>query len=267
MGRSGRRGGHARTRTGAGIFFDILERRQAGFISQALDLVRRRRPGEREMTLPCPGRIGQIGMQIGAVKHVAGAARVHHPVGRHRERGARAHHPGLVIPEQSALPHGHAADAATAAFQIVQHLGGSESHLLAQPRRHDGHVDEGQKIVRICTKPAAVERGEDSGRPTPLGIMDGGVGLVPVHVQGAATGEIEQRKRIEMRVVAAAHDRAPAVLRHDERERGRSDVPGMDRDRVFRGHLQEHAVLEPVVRDSRGADPARSRAWRSRRRR
>ena len=115
--------------------------------------------------------------------------------------------------------------------------------------------------MRICTKSAAVERGEDSGRPAQLRIMDGGVGLVPVDVERAAAGEIEQRIGIEMSVVTAAHDRAPAVLRHDERERGRADVAGMDRDGVFRGHLQEHAS-EPVIRD-RGEQIRRDRELRA----
>ena len=53
---------------------------------------------------------------------------------------------------------------------------------------------------------------------------------------GAAPGQSARfrlRKGLEIVVVAAAHDRPLAVLRHDEGERGTAHLPGWDRDAVF----------------------------------
>ena len=49
-------------------------------------------------------------------------------------------------------------------------------------------------------------------------------------------------------VVTAAYDRSFAIVRHDERQRRRSDLPGVDRDPIPGRHVQEHAT-EPVVGD------------------
>ena len=53
-----------------------------------------------------------------------------------------------------------------------------------------------------------------------------------------------------MVVVAAAHDRPLAVLRHDEGQRRGVDLARMDRDSVLRAHVLKHPP-EPVIGDGR----------------
>jgi hypothetical protein len=49
-------------------------------------------------------------------------------------------------------------------------------------------------------------------------------------------------------VVTTAHNCPLAVIRHDERQRRRSDLPGVDRDPILDRHVQKHAA-EPVIGD------------------
>jgi len=87
--------------------------------------------------------------------------------------------------------------------------------------------------------------------------MDRGVRLVTVDMQRAAAAEVQKREGVNMRVVATAHDRPLAVLRHDERQRGGIDLARMDRDSVLRAHVLKHPP-EPVVghgRDQVRHDP------------
>src|ERR1700753_785834 len=79
--------------------------------------------------------------------------------------------------------------------------------------------------------------------------MNRGVGLVAIDMKRAATAEIEQRKRMDMRVVTAAYDRPLAVLRHDERQRREIDFPWMNGNAVFRAHVLKHSP-EPVIDNS-----------------
>ena len=62
----------------AGDLLDRVERRQAGFVAEMLDLVGRGVLGKPEMLLPAFERIVEIGIHIGAVEHVARAAGVAH---------------------------------------------------------------------------------------------------------------------------------------------------------------------------------------------
>ena len=155
---------------------------------------------------------------------------------------------GLVVPDHATRPERHAADLAAARAQIAQHLGRRKLHLLAQPFCHHSHADEGQQIMRVRAQAAAVERGENAGVVADLGVVDGGVRLMPIDVQGAAAGQVERRERMLEVVVAAAHDRALAALGHDEGQRGFDHLAVMDRDAVLRRHVDEHAA-EPVVGD------------------
>ena len=59
---------------------------------------------------------------------------------------------------------------------------------------------------------------------------------------------------MDMLVIAAAHDRPLAVLRHDEGQRGGADLARMDRDAVLRAHVLEHPP-QPVIGD--GGDQVR----------
>src|SRR5512141_3012429 len=92
---------------------DVGKRRQPGLVAEVLDLVGRRRAREVEMVVPAPGGTGEVGIDIGAVEHVAGAVGVEHALARDRQRRKRVRGAGLVIPEQAAFPHGDAADPAT----------------------------------------------------------------------------------------------------------------------------------------------------------
>ena len=187
-------------------------------------------------------------MDIGAVKYVAGAVGIDHALGRDRKRGHGANRTGLVVPEQTLFALGDAADAAAAALEVIQHLVRRHIHLLAQPLGDDGDVDEFKQFVGVGAQAAAIQRGQDAVLPAQFCVMDRGVRLVAVDMQRAASPEIEHRKRMDMLVVAAAHDRPLAVLRHDERQRRGVDLARMDRDSVFRAHVLEHAS-QPVIGD------------------
>src|SRR5882672_5359905 len=52
---------------------DIGQRRQAGFVAEMLDFVRRGTPRELKMLVPTTPRIFEIGIHVSAVEHVAGA--------------------------------------------------------------------------------------------------------------------------------------------------------------------------------------------------
>src|ERR1700716_165661 len=111
--------------------FDVGDRRQSGFVAEALNLVGRSRAREIEMVVPAFAGITEIGIDIGAVKHIARAVGIEHAFAWDRKRGKRVSCAGLVVPEQAAFPHGDAADAAAAALEIFQHLFRREVHLLA----------------------------------------------------------------------------------------------------------------------------------------
>jgi hypothetical protein len=128
------------------------------------------------------------------VKDVAGAVGVDHQAVGHVER--RRKRSRLVSSYQSRpcapMVTPPTADAARA--QIGQHLAGRELHLFAQPLGDDRGADEGEQVVGIRTQAAAVERRQDAGLVTDLGVVDGGVGQMSVDMERAAAGEIEQRK-------------------------------------------------------------------------
>ena len=124
----------------------------------------------------------------------------------------------------------------------------TEIHLLAQPLGHDRDVDVREKLMRVRAQAAAVERGQDAAPAAGLGVVDRGVGLVAVEMERAAAVEVQRRQGVQVMVVAAAHDGALAAVRHDEGERRFAHLPVMDRDAVFRRHVDEHAA-EPVVGD------------------
>src|SRR5262249_52468409 len=193
--------------------------RQASFIAETLHLERRRRAREAEMVLPALLRAGEAGIHIGAVKHVAGAAGVDDALRRYRQRRPRAHLAGLVVPEQAALTERHAADAAAARLQVFERVWRREIHLLAEPLRHDGDVDEREKIERVGAHRAAVERRHDAGLPAQPRVMHRGVGLMAVEVEKTAAGKVERREGMEIAIVAAAQDGALALVRAYEGER------------------------------------------------
>ena len=94
---------------------------------------------------------------------------------------------------------------------------------------------------------AAVEGGQDPGLAAEPRIVHRGVRLVAVEVERPAPLEVQGRDRMQVVVVAAAHDGALAAMRHDERQGGFRHLPVVHRDPVLRRHVDEHPP-EPVVR-------------------
>src|ERR1700688_578291 len=78
--------------------FDVGDRRKSSLVAEPLDLVGRRRAGEFEMVVPAFAGIGEVGIDIGAMKDVAGAIGVEHALARDRQRGKGMDGAGLVIP-------------------------------------------------------------------------------------------------------------------------------------------------------------------------
>jgi hypothetical protein len=164
------------------------------------------------------------------------------------------------------VSHGDGADPAAARTQISQHLAGRQLHLLAQALRHHRGADKTEQVVGVGAQATAIERRQDAGLMTDLGIVDRRIGEMAVDMERAAAGEIEHRKWVPEIVVATAHDRTLAAFRHDERQRGLRDLSVMDRNRIFRRHVDEHAP-EPVVRhrgDQVRGDPELGAAERGR---
>src|ERR1700719_4507133 len=79
---------------------NIIERGQARLVAETLNLVRGGRLREAEMLRPSPRRIRQVGIDVGAVKHVARAAGVDHALARYRKRAVGMNCTGLVIPDE-----------------------------------------------------------------------------------------------------------------------------------------------------------------------
>ena len=72
--------------------------------------------------------------------------------------------------------------------------------------------------VQALAAAAAVERGQDAVLAAQLGVMDRRVGLMAIDVQRPAFAEVEQRERVDMLIVAAAHEGALAVeVRENDR--------------------------------------------------
>ena len=80
-----------------------------------LNLVRRCRSREAQMLLPTLVGIGEVGVDVTAVKHVSGTAGVENPVRWYRKGRQRANRTCFVVPNQAALSQRHPADPAAAA--------------------------------------------------------------------------------------------------------------------------------------------------------
>src|SRR5260370_38972098 len=192
--------------------FDVGNCRQSGLVAEALNFVGRCRAREIEMVVPAFAGIAEVGIDIGAVKNVAGAVGIEHAFGRDRKRGKRADGAGLVIPKQATFSHGDAADPAAPALEIIQHVFGRQVHLLAQPFGDNGRTDEFQELLGVGGQAAAIERCQDAGLAAQFRIMDRSIRLVALDMQRAAAAEIEQRERMGMLIVASAHARSLAGL-------------------------------------------------------
>src|SRR6202048_5591641 len=62
--------------------FDIVKRRQPGLVAEALNFVGRCRAREIEMVVPALAGITEVGIDIGAVEHVAGTVGIEHAFAR-----------------------------------------------------------------------------------------------------------------------------------------------------------------------------------------
>src|SRR5712691_12835366 len=77
--------------------------RQAGLIAEVLDLVSGCRLREAEMLLPTLRRIGEVGINIGAVEDVSGATGIENSIGRYGKSRKRPNSARLVVPDQASL--------------------------------------------------------------------------------------------------------------------------------------------------------------------
>src|SRR5260370_11134542 len=121
--------------------FDVGNCRQSGLGAEALNFVGRCRAREIEIVVPAFAGVAEVGVDIGAVKNVAGAVGIENAFGPDRKRGKRADGAGLVIPKQGTFSHGDAADPAAPALEIIQHVFGRQGRLLAPPIADNGHID------------------------------------------------------------------------------------------------------------------------------
>ncbi len=229
-------------------FIDLRQARETSFVPQMLDRMRRRGAGKPEMLVPAEIRARQDRVDIGAVEDVAGAVGIEDPLDGNVERRQYAIAAGSLIINHAARAHRHPADPAAARAQILQHLAWRHSHLLAEALGNHRDIDKAEQIMRVRAQPAAVERGQDPRLAARLGIVDRGVRLMPVDMQRAAPGEVQRWMGMLVAIVATADDRALAGFRHHERQRGSLDFAVMQRDAVFRRHVDKHPP-EPIVGD------------------
>src|SRR4051794_7423738 len=134
---------------------NVGERGQSGFVAETLNFVGRCCARKPEMIVPAQRGIAEIRINVGAVKHIASAVGVDHPLGGDSERWKRVYCAGFVIPKQASLSHRDAAYPATPAFEIIQHRGRFHIHLLAEALRDDGDVDEFKQLVGVAAQTTA----------------------------------------------------------------------------------------------------------------
>ena len=166
---------------------DFGKRRQARLIAEMLDLVGGCRPREAEMFLPALRRVGEVGINIGAVEDVSRSTGIENSIRRYGKRGKRPNGARLVVPDQASLSECYPTKPAAPALEIIEHRFRFMPHLLAQALGHDRHVDEAEEFVGIRPQSSAVERGENPGISAQLGVVNRGIRLVPVDVKRAAT--------------------------------------------------------------------------------
>src|SRR5271169_5006194 len=106
-----------------------------------LDLVRGSRSRETKMLLPAFGLIGEVGIDVGAVKHVTGPIGIENAVGGYAQSRECPNGAAFVIPNQTSLSERHPADPTAPALEIVEHCGRFMRHLLTQALADDRHVD------------------------------------------------------------------------------------------------------------------------------
>jgi hypothetical protein len=87
---------------------DIGQGRQARLVAEVLERMCRRRAGKVEVILPCAGRIGEVGVNVGAMKNVAGAIGVNDLLVRDIERRHRLIAAAPEIIDKPLLPERHA---------------------------------------------------------------------------------------------------------------------------------------------------------------
>ena len=162
--------------------------------------------------------LGEIGGQIGPVEDVTRSRCVDNFSCWHGQGGQARDLAALVIPEAAMFALCHAADFAAARFEIVEHGLGREIHLLAETLGNKGRIDKAQKLMRVGAQAPAIQRGQNAFFAAGLGIVNGGVGLVAIKMQGADTCEVKTWHAIEIIIIARAKYRALAMMGHDERE-------------------------------------------------
>ena len=125
-------------------------------------------------------------MDVGAVKHVSGAARIKDAIRPYPKRRKCPNNTLFIVPDQTSLAKRHPADPTAAALEIIEHSGRLILHLLTQALGHERDVDEGEEFVSVRPESPTVERGENSGFPALLCVMNRGIRLMAVKVKRAA---------------------------------------------------------------------------------
>src|SRR3974377_1061709 len=100
-----------------------------------------------EVPLPRFCRIGEIGIDIGAVEDVAGPALIYTAILRYDNSWQRLNGARLVVPNQPTLPERPTADPAAPTFEILKHSRWLKSHLLTETFGYDRDLDEGKEVM------------------------------------------------------------------------------------------------------------------------
>ena len=166
---------------------DFRKRRQARLIAEMLDLMSGCRLREAEMFLPTPGRIAEVGINVGAVEDISSSTGIENSIRRYGNSRKRANDARIVVPDQASFSERHPANPTAPALEIIKHRRWFMSHLLAQAVGHDCHVDEAEELVRIRSKPSTVQRGKYPRFPAQLGVMNCGIRLMSVDVKRPTT--------------------------------------------------------------------------------
>ncbi|MCY1200716.1 hypothetical protein D9M72_121560 [compost metagenome] len=181
------------------------------------------------------------------MEHVPRARGIDDARARHVQRRQRVDGARLVVPEHAALAQGDGADAAAAGLEQIQQALRRQAELLAHALGADRHVDIAQQFVGVLAHSPAVQRGQHARLAAGPRVMQGGVGLVPVQVQGAVAADVQAREVVQVFHVARADDRALAAVGHDEGQGGTAHLARMQRHAMRRGHVGVH-VPQPVGR-------------------
>src|SRR5271169_4265918 len=115
-----------------------------------------------EMLLPTHRWVGEIGVNVGAVEHVAGAAGIENSIRRYGKSREFPNDARVVVPDQASLTERHPTNPAASALEIIKHCCRLMAHLLAEAFGDDRHVDVAKKVIGVRSQSSTIEGGENS---------------------------------------------------------------------------------------------------------